>query len=209
MAKSPGAFKSRQLLKMITSQTRKSPCARAGEWLVGGVAILWWWHAVVGAEPPVLTEFEVKAGFVYNFAKFVEWPATAFSGLNAPVVVGVLSEDTFATLLEQTLKGKAIQGRPCLIKKFNDLKGLGGCHLLFIGGSEKKRLPEILASLKGAPLLTVSDMERFAQLGVVINLFKEQNSLRFEINVDAAARAQLRINPKLLQLARIVHDLKP
>lgn len=193
--------------KIFTSRRFVQAWAVVG--LLGGLVILGWCRTANGAEPPPLTESEVKAGFVYNFAKFVEWPARAFSGSNAPVVIGVLGEDAFGSQLAEMLKDKIILGRPCTVKQYSELLGVNQCHLLFIGGLEKKRLPEILAALKDAPVLTVGDMDRFAQAGGMINLYKEQNSFRFEINLAAAERAQLKINPRLLQLARIVRNPKP
>lgn len=189
--------------------SRRRFCTRVRQWLPGALAWFYLFSAGTGAEPPALTEIEVKAGFVFNFAKFVEWPVNAFPEAGAPVVVGVLGDDAFARLLEQTLKGKSIQGRPCLVKQFQELPGVDACHLLYIGAAEKKRLPAVLAAVKGANVVTVGDLDGFARSGGVINLYREQNSLRFEINVDAAARARLKIHPKLLQLAKIVRDPKP
>jgi hypothetical protein len=196
---------------LTTKPTTRCRSVRAWAviWLLSALTVLGLARATNGAEPPALTESEVKAGFVYNFARFVEWPATAVSGSNALVVIGVLGDDAFGSKLEQTLKDKVILGRPCTVRKYKELIEVNQCHLLFIGGLEKKRLPEILAALKDAPVLTVGEMDRFAQAGGMINLYKEQNSFRFEINLAAAERAQLKINPRLLQLARIVRNPKP
>ena len=155
-------------------------------------------------EPP--SEYQVKAAFLYNFVKFVEWPVDTFADPGAPFVLGVLGEDPFGSVLEQTLKGKTVNGRALVIRGVKQGKDLRTCHILFVSSSEIRHLDQILESLKGSSVLTVGEMERFAQSGGAVNFVLEQNRVRFEINPEAAARARLRISSKLLALARIVAD---
>ncbi len=151
-------------------------------------------------------EYQVKAAFLYNFAKFVEWPADALSDSAAPIVVGVIGEEQFSEVLAQTVAGKTVNGRELVIRRGKVGQDLRNCQLLFISSSERKYLPQILGSLRGSSVLTVGETEPFARLGGVINFFVVEKNVRFEVNVDAATRARLRISSKLLALARIVAD---
>lgn len=159
-------------------------------------------HAGAQSEPP--TEYQIKAAFLYNFAKFVEWPAEAFPDTRAAIHLCVVGEDPFGDVLEQTVSGKAIHGRPLAIKRLKSDQDLKVCQILFISSSEKWRLVPILGSLRGSSVLTVGETQRFAQLGGMINFILEESKVRFEINVEAAERVRLKMSAKLLSLARIV-----
>jgi len=158
------------------------------------------------AEPPPPTEYQIKAAFLYNFAKFVEWPATALRDPGAPIIVAVLGEDPFGADLEQTLNGKSAGGRRVLVRRFKGVRDLEFCHILFISPSEKEHLRETLRALKNSNILTVGESDGFARLGGMINFIPEENRVRFEINIDAADRAGLKISSKLLKLAKIIRD---
>lgn len=147
-------------------------------------------------------EYQVKAAFLYNFAKFVDWPAEAFGGSSAPLVIGVVGDDPFGAALEQAINGKTISGRPLAVRRLKWGQDLRSCHILFIGSSERKRLPQILQSLSGASVLTVGDMRQFNQQGGIINFILEASKVRFEINSRGADQARLRISSKLLALAK-------
>jgi hypothetical protein len=155
-------------------------------------------------EPQPAPEYAVKAAFLFNFAKFVEWPDDAFADPASPLVLCVLGEDPFGDAL-RSLKGKTVNGRPLAIRNLATLEGLERCHLLFVCPSEKPVLPKILQAAKGRSILTVGDMEGFAQDGGIINLVvKEENRVSIEINLEAAQRTRLKISSKLLALAKIV-----
>jgi len=147
------------------------------------------------------SEYQLKAAFLFNFAKFVEWPPQAFAEPTSPVVIGILGENPFGDDLERTIRGKTVNNRPFAIKPIRSLPEARGCHILFISTSEKTRLPEILESLGTATVLTVGEMERFAETGGMINLVKEADKIRFQINDVAAKNAGLKISSKLLSLA--------
>lgn len=151
-------------------------------------------------------EYRIKAAFLYNFAKFVEWPTDAFPDPHMAIVVGIVGEDQFSEVLSQTVAGKTVNGRELVIRRGKAGENLRNCHLVFISSSEGRHLPQILDSLKGSSVVTVGETERFARLGGVINFFVVGKNVRFEVNVDAAARARLKISSKLLALARIVPD---
>ena len=147
-------------------------------------------------------EYQVKAAFLYNFAKFVDWPAEAFGGSNGTLVIGVVGDDPFGGALDQAINGKSIGGRPLAVRRLRWGQDLRSCHILFISSSERKRLPQIIQSLRGASVLTVGDMGQFNQQGGIINFILEASKVRFEINSRGADQARLRISSKLLALAK-------
>ncbi len=147
------------------------------------------------------TEYQIKAAFLFNFAKFVEWPSQAFAAGTSPLVIGILGENPFHDDLARTIQNKTVDEHPVVIKELRSPAQATNCHLLFISTSEKNRLPEIMQSLKGASVLTVGEMDRFTENGGMINFILEGTKIRFQINKDAAARAGLKISSKLMNLA--------
>ena len=147
------------------------------------------------------TEYQIKAAFLFNFAKFVEWPPAAFAEATSPMVIGILGENPFRDDLERTIRGKTINNRPLVIKEFRSPAEATNCHVLFISTSEKQRLPEILKSLHGTSVLTVGETDRFIETGGMINFVAEGNKIRFQINEVAAKSAGLKISSKLSSLA--------
>lgn len=147
------------------------------------------------------TEYQIKAAFLYNFAKFVEWPSAAFDDASSPIVIGILGDNPFHDDLANTIRGKKIDEHPLVVKELRSLSEATNCHILFISASEKKRLPEILAGIKGASVLTVGEMDRFTEAGGMINFVLEKTKIRFQINSDAASTVRLKISSKLLNLA--------
>lgn len=144
-------------------------------------------------------EYEVKAAMLYNFALFVEWPKEASAG--SFLTVGVLGDDPFGESLESTFRGKTVQGREIRVRRFAKLEELQPCEILFIAQSERKRMPEILGALGRTSVLTVGDMKEFTELGGMFGFRIEQKQVRFEINLEAAQRAGLKVSYKLLRLA--------
>ena len=157
------------------------------------------------ARAQVQDEYQVKADFLYNFAKFVEWPAKAFPDNRAAFIIGVVGDDPFGSKIEQAIKGKFANGRGLVVKRFPTLKALTFCHILFIGSSEKNNLRPVIAAA-GAGALTVGDTERFTQDGGIINFAIVGSKVHFEINQAAAERAGLRISAKLLSLSRPIRN---
>ncbi|MEK7408085.1 MAG: YfiR family protein [Acidobacteriota bacterium] len=158
------------------------------------------------ADAPPLQEHQVKAAFVYNFARFVDWPPERAEA-RQPVVIGVFGKDPLGTALEQIVQGKTINQRPLILLRSTHVPDVRACHVLFVSPAERKRLPEILAALNGSATLIVSEMDDFLRLGGMINLVMDDNKVRFEINEAAARRTGLRISSKLLGLAiRVVRE---
>lgn len=149
-------------------------------------------------------EYQVKAAFLFNFVKFIEWPAEAFSDDGAPLVIGVVGQDPFGGYLDRAAGGKSVNGRQLLVRRFKWGEDLRACHVLFVCSSERKHLAQIIARLRGATVLTVGDMDQFTQQGGGIHFVTEASRMRFEINARAAAQARLKISSKLLALARAI-----
>lgn len=147
------------------------------------------------------TDSEVKAAYLFNFLKFVDWPEDLNRGPQSPWVFGVLGDTPVGEDLQQLVAGKAIHGRELEVKKIATMDDLRGCHILFIGASQRKRLPAILASLHGSSVLTVADMEHFIESGGMIQFVLQDSRVRVAIDVAAASRAHLKVSSKLLSLA--------
>lgn len=154
------------------------------------------------------TGADVKAAFLYNFAKFVAWPAVAAGEEPPAFVIGILGNDAIADSLTEFVKGKVHQGRPLSVRRLAARDDLAKVHVLFIGASESARLPELLKRLGSAGVLTVSDADRFCVLGGTIQFRNESDRVRFDVNLRAAEAAGLTINSKLLKLAGTVNPLR-
>lgn len=162
-------------------------------------------YAVAGPRLP--REYEVKAAFVYNFFKFIEWPAEAADSskdIRICVLGDIPAEKPFAQLQDQSVGGRRIH-----VFHLRSLSSLRECTVLFIASSEEGRLPSILAALKGSRTLTVGDTRGYARKGVMINFFLAENRVRFKINAESARRAGLAFSSKLLKLAGVVYDTVP
>jgi YfiR/HmsC-like len=160
------------------------------------------------AQGQAIEEYQVKAAFLYNFAKFVEWPSQAFQTPQDPIVVCVLGHNPFGKALEEVIRGKSIEGRVFALRLVADADEASTCQILFVGSSEGRRFRSLWGNLKPAGILTVGETVGFAAGGGVINFKLDSGRVHFEINVDAAERAQLRISSKLLSLAQIVKTEK-
>lgn len=152
------------------------------------------------------SEYEIKAAFLYNFAKFVEWPETVFVDSARSVYIGILGKDPFGSVIDKTIANKKVKGKPLAIRRFQKLEDLKLCHILFISASEKDSVTQILDTVENLSILTVGDMDQFAEKGGIINLLNKDNKVRFNINLIAAERANLKISSRLLKLAEIVFN---
>jgi hypothetical protein len=148
-------------------------------------------------------EAEVKAAFVYNFARFVEWPDEAQAPA-APMTVGIVGDRQLASLVEETLRDKTVRGRPFVVRHFPAPENLALCHILIIPLRDKLAVQRTLHVAENSPTLTIGEIPGFSEWGGVIELVLEENKFRFEINAGAARRGGLKISSRLLQLARSV-----
>jgi len=161
--------------------------------------------SLIGAEADQRAgEYQVKAAFLYNFAKYVQWPADAQAVQTGTFVITVLGNDPFGPSLDETLRGKTIDRLKVVVRRASTAEELRASQIVFISASERGQLPVILKRLEGAPTLTVAEMDDFAERGGVIGFRMDGDRVRLDINPSAAARARLRISSELLKLARIV-----
>jgi len=150
------------------------------------------------------SDYRIKAAYLYYFTTFVDWPSETFSKSGDALVIGVLGEDPFGAILDETLRGKTVKDRPLLVKRFASIKEARDSHILFISSSEQDRLASILKVLEGTTVLTVGEIDHFASRGGEIGFRVEDKKVRFDINVTAVERARLKVSAQLMKLGRIV-----
>jgi hypothetical protein len=152
----------------------------------------------------VADEYHVKAAFLFNFARFVEWPPTAFRNQRDPFTICVLGADPFDGALDETVGGKQVGDRAFRILRIPEAAQASACQILFISSSERKRTAAIIAALPSVGVLTAGETDGFAATGGVINFTMNEGHVRFQVNRRAAERADLQISSRLLSLAQIV-----
>lgn len=146
----------------------------------------------------------VKAAYLYNFGKFVEWPSAAFRQPGDPVVICVLGDERTSDVLEHSVSGKRANGRPIQTRRPHSPSEFKSCHILFIGFSEKAHIEEVLHEVGRSSVLTVGQSADFLSLGGMINLALRDRTIELEIDPDVSNLAGLRISSRLLVVARIV-----
>jgi hypothetical protein len=156
------------------------------------------------AQAAPVREYQIKAVFLFNFLQFIEWPPTAFADDRTPLRIGVLGDDPFGPALEQAIRDESIQNRRLVVARSHRVEDLKDCHLVFISQSESRRIDAILAQLNERPVLTVSEIQGFAQHGGIIAFYHDGKKVRFEINPATAQRLGLKMSSELLRLGRVV-----
>jgi len=162
-------------------------------------------QVIPSVKADVMSENDVKAAYIFNFAKFVEWPEKAFASKSAPIVLCVLGDDSLGDAI-QNLETKKIKGRSLSVVRTRSKEQIRSCHILYISESEKKEISDILSKMDGRPCLTVSSVNEFAAQGGMIGFVRKGNKVRFEVNPDAVRRAELAVSSRLLNLAIIVRE---
>lgn len=151
------------------------------------------------------SEYEIKAAYIFNFAKFISWPPEAFENDQAPFVLGIYGEDPFGDILIEVMRGRLVKGRKWVIKRSNDINDLSDCQILFVSKSKKDDLKNVFAATKGKTMLTIGDnIENFCQQGGIINFSSKEMKYGFEIKEQNARLAGIRLSSKLLVLARLI-----
>ncbi len=159
----------------------------------------------VNAETGAFDEYAIKAGFLYNFTKFVDWPADAFKDAQSPLVVCIIGKDPFGNKLD-VLENKTISGRKVIVRRLAAFDNTEKCQVVFIGRSENDQAPAILKAARTRNILAISETPNFCSSGGMINLFLEGDKVRFEINIRNAEKARLKISSQLLNLAKICRE---
>ena len=155
----------------------------------------------VQARQSTASEYEVKATYLYNFARFTEWPAKDAGEKNDTFAVCVLGQDPFGPILDTILAGEAIDGKHMVHRRISAVQDAGNCRIVFISSSEESRLNETLAVLGKMSALTVSDISDFSARGGMIQFVVERNKVRFEVNLQTTGRAGLMLSSELLKVA--------
>jgi YfiR/HmsC-like len=150
------------------------------------------------------TEYQVKAAYLFNFAKFVKWPSDSASARSSSFEICVLGQDPFDGALDATVGGEKIDAEPVAIRRIDHVSESKSCRILFISRSEESRLTAILTEVDSSDTLTVSDIPRFSKRGGMIEFMPEGNRVRFGINLDSAERSRLTVSSDLLKVATTV-----
>lgn len=170
-----------------------------------GLLSLWNYGAAQAAESDARAEYSVKAVFLLNFARFVEWPEKSLPNPDEPLVIGVLGDNPFGSLIEQAIRGEIVHGRRMEFRHFPSLmQDFPSAHVLFVSRSENNKLPTVIKELKNSPVLIVGEADRFAHRGGMINFLTVDKSVRFEVNPEEAERTGLRLSSKLLNLPKAI-----
>jgi hypothetical protein len=155
----------------------------------------------IAQDQPV--EHQVKAGFLYNFVKFIEWPAAAFPTRDSAFTICLVG-DGFRGAVEQAVQGETWNGRPLSVKQIESGSDVRQCQVVYISLAARQKAMEILMAAANVPVLTVGETTDFIAAGGIIRFTQSGRRIRFEINPDAAERASLRVSSRLLRLADIV-----
>jgi YfiR/HmsC-like len=190
-----------QMVNLTPAKVKRMPSPRRVLWVLGVVVLF-----LIGthAQSPTAGEYQVKAAFLFNFAKFVEWPPSSFFDASAPIRICVFGRDPFGEELRNITREKIVNGRKLEVDQVADLRVARTCHILFIASSEKAQMKQTLESLRGTDALTVGDTKGFVEQGGMINFVLENNRVQFEVNRKAAEEGGLKISSKLLSVAKLV-----
>lgn len=185
-------------------RSRRARRGRARRTVIALAASLLAGAGLAHPAPSAIEEYAVKAAFLLNFARFVEWPEDSFATAESPMRICVLGEDPFGAVLDRTIDGQLVSGRRVEAARTADAEELAECQVAFVSRSERSRIDAVIARVADAPVLTVSEVDGFAGRGGTINFFLDTQRVRFEVNPAAASRSGLRISSELLRLGRIV-----
>ncbi len=158
----------------------------------------------VAAQEKPPSEYQVKAAFLVNFPKYVDWPPEAFEQPDSPLFICVYGEDKLGEDLKRMVEAKTINNRPLTLRYPRNPQELReGCHVLFVGGSDRQKISEALQAVRASSVLTVGESDFFLELGGVINMGRKEDRIRLAVNLDAAERARLKVSAKLLNVADV------
>jgi hypothetical protein len=176
-------------------------CCRCVGWFVLAIGLLLTGAAGQEARAQSANEYQVKAAFILNFARFIEWPSDAFYDGDT-LAIGVIGDDPFGNSIDQIVSRGVANGHRLVVRRMKWGDNLRSCQILFVSSSERKRLGQILDSLRGSSVLTISDLSEFNRSGGMIKFFIQDNKVLFEINSTATTRARLKVSSKLLALSK-------
>ncbi len=152
----------------------------------------------------ITREYEIKAAFLYNFTKFIEWPQQSFPDANAPIVIGVLGDSPGQPALLQFVKDRRINGRAIVVRRVESAQEASATQLLFVATGQEARFEQLQAAISAIPVVTVGESQAFVSDGGAINFVLEGDKVRFEVNTTSADHAGVKISAQLLKLATTV-----
>jgi hypothetical protein len=161
-------------------------------------------HFAIGAHAQTSRVDQIKAAFVYNFTKFIEWPSKSFTDVNAAIVIGVLGDSPMAAVLDDLVRDRKVNGRPITVRTIQSAAEAASTHILFVGAAESSRWAQVQAAIETRPVVTVGESPSFARSGGTINFVVQDDKLRFDINMTSAERSGVKISAQLQKLAAAV-----
>ena len=167
------------------------------------VLLVAWLGALPSAAGAQSLEYDVKAAFLYNFARFVTWPPDAFAEPDSPIAICVIGEDPFGQRLDDLVAGERVDTRRLLVQRLAGTADAAGCHVLFVSPSERKRFPGVLKNVNVRRVLTVSDTLDFLEAGGHFSFYLESNRVRLAANTAALGLCEFQVSSRLLRVARI------
>jgi hypothetical protein len=171
------------------------------------LAFVVWIAAVIPVTAQTATASSLRSAFLFNFAKFTEWPADALPPA-APLVICVLGDPAVAAALEQSARNQTLEGHRIVVWKGIGEGSVHSCHVLYVGGSVDRQVQGLLDTVRNAPVLTVGESALFAETGGSVQLFRENDRMRFAVNIDAVQRQKLHLSAQLLSLAKVIRSSK-
>ena len=203
-------------MDILTSCRRAAACRTTPKLALIGLALLTGSLGVAGvlssqARVPTRSvsgaslEYQVKAAYLLNFTRYVEWPSEAFEAPGSPVMICVLGRDPFGSVLDATVLGRTTQGRSVHVRRIKSASGAESCHIVFVSRDTWRNRADLPRVLRGLGVLTVGESDEFAQAGGVIGFVLQNETVRFVVNAEARDRAGLRISSRMLSLAAAVY----
>lgn len=157
----------------------------------------------IHAQAPLNKEYQVKAAFLLNFTRFIQWPSSSFTTEQSPIIIGILGANPFGNYLNEIIADEKVNQHPLIVQQYKSINDMKSCHILFVNKLETEYLAQLAGILKGKDILTVSDAPNFLRQGGMILFFNKSNKIQFQINLDAVKTTKLDISSKLLRLAEI------
>jgi uncharacterized protein YlbG (UPF0298 family) len=155
------------------------------------------------AQSNPINEYQLKAAFIYNFTRFINWPPDSFFNPEDPFVIGVLGNERLSAYLNLLVKGEKLNDRAIIVRSYKNIKDVEACHILFIADEWASKIKNKIPVINHQSTLTVSDAPNFAEMGGIIGFYKEKNKLRLEVNINEAKSSELVFSSKLLSVSNI------
>jgi hypothetical protein len=160
---------------------------------------------LITAQTNTQSEYKVKAIFLYNFTRFIDWPNNAFASNEEPFKIGIVGTDPFGVYLEETVRGEKVSGRSIVVERYKNMKEIKNCHMLYINVTNQRDIKNIVTSVGEKKTLTISENPEFVKWGGMIRIYSDDNKIRIQINDAAARKAGIKISAKLLNVAEVYY----